>query len=165
VAVANESNFDFERTNAFSGCAWINLDNPARQQAIISKMGNTSPFTGWEFTTNNSGNIILWLINDATTNYIEVSAPVLTANRWYHVCFTYTGSGTASGAKIFIDGSLPSVSTGSNTLSATILNDQPVNSGRRSGGTRQADGLIDDVRIYNRALSADEIKRLYTMGR
>jgi hypothetical protein len=27
------------------------------------------------------------------------------------------------------------------------------------------DGLIDDVRIYNRALSADEIKRLYNMGR
>jgi Concanavalin A-like lectin/glucanases superfamily len=27
------------------------------------------------------------------------------------------------------------------------------------------DGSIDDVRIYNRALSADEIKRLYNMGR
>lgn len=26
-------------------------------------------------------------------------------------------------------------------------------------------GLIDDVRIYNRVLSADEIKRLYNMGR
>src|SRR3990167_10315195 len=27
------------------------------------------------------------------------------------------------------------------------------------------DGLIDEVRIYNRALSADEIRRLYNMGR
>ena len=26
-------------------------------------------------------------------------------------------------------------------------------------------GLIDDVRIYNRALSPDEVKRLYNMGR
>jgi len=26
-------------------------------------------------------------------------------------------------------------------------------------------GLIDDVRIYNRVLSKDEIKRLYNMGR
>jgi len=26
-------------------------------------------------------------------------------------------------------------------------------------------GLIDDVRIYNRILSPDEIKRLYNMGR
>jgi len=26
-------------------------------------------------------------------------------------------------------------------------------------------GNIDDVRIYNRALSADEIKRLYLIGR
>jgi hypothetical protein len=26
-------------------------------------------------------------------------------------------------------------------------------------------GLLDDVRVYNRILSADEIKRLYNMGR
>jgi hypothetical protein len=26
-------------------------------------------------------------------------------------------------------------------------------------------GIIDDVRVYNRALSADEVKRLYNMGR
>ncbi|HXK31646.1 MAG TPA: LamG-like jellyroll fold domain-containing protein [Candidatus Paceibacterota bacterium] len=27
------------------------------------------------------------------------------------------------------------------------------------------DGSIDDVRIYNRALSPEEVKRLYNMGR
>ena len=26
-------------------------------------------------------------------------------------------------------------------------------------------GQLDDIRIYNRALSADEIKRLYNLGR
>jgi hypothetical protein len=30
---------------------------------------------------------------------------------------------------------------------------------------RNYDGLIDDVRIYNRALSAAEISKLYQMGR
>jgi hypothetical protein len=30
---------------------------------------------------------------------------------------------------------------------------------------RQWTGSIDDVRIYNRALSVDEIKRLYNLGR
>jgi Concanavalin A-like lectin/glucanases superfamily len=29
----------------------------------------------------------------------------------------------------------------------------------------QWQGKLDDVRIYNRALSADEVKRLYNMGR
>jgi len=27
------------------------------------------------------------------------------------------------------------------------------------------DGLIDDVRVYNRVLTADEIKRLYNLGK
>jgi len=34
-----------------------------------------------------------------------------------------------------------------------------------SAGPDYLNGLIDDVRIYNRALSKDEIKRLYNMGR
>jgi hypothetical protein len=34
----------------------------------------------------------------------------------------------------------------------------------RSDGTALWNGAIDDVRIYNRALSADEIKRLYKIG-
>jgi hypothetical protein len=33
------------------------------------------------------------------------------------------------------------------------------------GPSKYWNGLIDDVRIYNRALSADEIKRLYNAGR
>jgi hypothetical protein len=37
--------------------------------------------------------------------------------------------------------------------------------GRDADLSALLDGTIDDVRIYNRALSADEIKRLYNMGR
>jgi hypothetical protein len=40
-----------------------------------------------------------------------------------------------------------------------------VNIGRRADNQSYFNGTIDDVRIYNRALSADEIKRLYNMGR
>ena len=34
-----------------------------------------------------------------------------------------------------------------------------------SNGAVTFDGLIDEVRVYNRALSADEVKRLYNLGR
>jgi hypothetical protein len=33
-----------------------------------------------------------------------------------------------------------------------------------SGGSYNLNGLIDDVRIYNRALSPDEVEQLYQMG-
>jgi hypothetical protein len=35
----------------------------------------------------------------------------------------------------------------------------------RAGTSLFGAGILDDVRIYNRALSADEVKRLYLMGR
>ena len=38
-------------------------------------------------------------------------------------------------------------------------------SGYNNGTGEIWNGLIDDVRVYNRALSADEIKRLYNLGR
>lgn len=36
--------------------------------------------------------------------------------------------------------------------------------GNVDDGTRSFDGKIDDVRIYNRALTPDEIRRLYNIG-
>jgi hypothetical protein len=38
-------------------------------------------------------------------------------------------------------------------------------SGSFDGSSTYLTGLLDDVRIYNRARAADEIKRLYNMGR
>jgi len=37
--------------------------------------------------------------------------------------------------------------------------------GTNGGGGNFFDGKVDDVRIYNRALSATEIKQLYNAGR
>ena len=34
-----------------------------------------------------------------------------------------------------------------------------------AGGTGDREGSMDDVRIYNRTISADEVTQLYSMGR
>ena len=36
--------------------------------------------------------------------------------------------------------------------------------GNNAGMSRTFDGKLDEVRVYNRALSADEVKQLYRMG-
>ena len=83
-------------------------------------------------------------------------------NTWQHVavtldssknCIPYVNGAKATTTSGFIMGSFPT--TGSNSF--TI--------GNNSGNTREFDGSLDEIRIYNRALSADEIKRLYNMGR
>jgi hypothetical protein len=69
----------------------------------------------------------------------------------------------SGGGYLYVDGVLkssgtwagsPSVSTTGQTLAIGIY-----------PGSGNFDGAIDETRIYNRALSADEIKRLYLMGK
>ena len=82
--------------------------------------------------------------------------------KWQHVavtldssknCIPYVNGAKATTTAGFIMGSLPT--SGSNSF---VI-------GNNSGNTREFDGSLDEIRIYNRALSADEIKRLYNMGR
>ena len=79
-------------------------------------------------------------------------------NIWKHVVLTYNGSELV----FWINGikQTPTITSGS----------VPANSNNRLIGVGFPDyyyfnGLIDEVRIYNRALSAEEIKQLYERGR
>jgi len=73
-------------------------------------------------------------------------------SRWYSI----SSSRESAFLKIFIDGVLSTESSsdavGSNTSSLNI------------GGTWSFHGLLDDIRIYDRALSAFEVKALYELG-
>jgi hypothetical protein len=87
-------------------------------------------------------------------------------NNWRHAVITYNGSGknTMANYKFYDNGS-------SVTLTATSSFATGDNGNSRiSGFTTGEDlwwwnGSIDEVRIYNRALSAGEVQQLYNMGR
>ena len=51
------------------------------------------------------------------------------------------------------------------TGSRTNDGDQTPRIGLNNNGVSPFNGLIDDVRVYNRILTTDEIKRLYNLGR
>jgi len=74
-------------------------------------------------------------------------------NQWYHVVATADSSGT----KIYVNGNLE----GSNSLIATNVGGA-FDIGRHLGSdSYRINGAVDDLRIYNRALSANEISLLY----
>jgi hypothetical protein len=86
------------------------------------------------------------------------SGVTATINKWEHVVMTYDGSDTY----LYVNGVLRSgpiaTTPGSPTVDAARL-------GRRLDNSFPSAGSIDDVRIYNRALSATEISQLYRLGR
>ncbi|MEK7560853.1 MAG: LamG domain-containing protein [Patescibacteria group bacterium] len=179
VVVANESNFDFERTSPFSGAMWLKA-NPkdTTVQVPLVKSQDASPYTGWQFVMNlapdggaDPGKLRFDLVNNISTAAIFVGTTndtKLLDDNWHHYVFTTDGSG-ASGIKIYEDGVQLALTIGLNNLGAnSILNNQEVGIGAKSDGAPTNNefynGSLDDVRVYNRALSVDEIKRLYRIG-
>ena len=100
--------------------------------------------------------------SDGTDSIRRYTNTTLKLNTWYHVTGVYNA--TAQTLDVYVNGVLDN-----GTLSGTVPSSQFNSSNNLQIGAFNASGLfrgtIDDVRIYNRALSAQEVKRLYNMGR
>ena len=103
---------------------------------------------------------------------IGTSNEVLTVNRWHHIAMTTVdGLVTASSVFLYVDGISQATtdnSTGSYIGPNQLTTNNPLNFGRRPGNASldlHFNGQLDDIRIYNRAVSAPEIRQLYLLGR
>lgn len=82
-------------------------------------------------------------------------------NQWQHVVLTWDGTNVSTYVNnVLIETYGAGLSGGLSNSTYNIRIGQRVD----AGSNRDFNGSIDDVRIYNRALSAGEIKRLYNMG-
>lgn len=142
--------------------AWIFQRNITDEKPIVSKYGGD---TNWTFYTGgigeSGGNDLAFLPqNSGATAYTQTNAHQ--ANVWEHCVLVFDGTqtGDANRVKMFKNGVQQTGLGSTATIPATTANTATaVTLATDSGGV--FDGIVDEVRIYNRALSADEIKRLY----
>jgi hypothetical protein len=156
--------------------AWIYpRGGPAGGESAIIADKRQGGATGWYFALcNPSGDAsncggaanALFYAHDLTTDGNWTSpANSITLNTWQHVLVTYASS-TAAVVPIFYINGVRQTTTETFTPAGTPEDDSSVSLSFGSANTAlQFNGVIDDIRIYNRILSADEIKRLYLMGR
>jgi hypothetical protein len=87
------------------------------------------------------------------------------AGAWYHYVAVFDGTqiDNATRLKIYLNG-VQQTLVFDCTVPA-ISYDPGTNLSIGRGGLSYLDGLLDEVRIYNRALTAQEILRLYNLGR
>ncbi|MHC4110088.1 MAG: LamG domain-containing protein [Planctomycetota bacterium] len=95
-------------------------------------------------------------LNIATATYTNV----LTTNAWYHIA----GTREENDVNIYVNG--VSGMPGSGTIGAISSDNLKIGALRFGGNpiSNHFDGVIDDVHIYNRALTAGEIWELYQEG-
>jgi len=130
---------------------------------------------GIDCTTNNHGvtdgsafqNGIIYRSSDCDPNFrndalatigIDLSNIGLSdATNWHHLVGV---ADTTNGMKFYIDG----VSRGTDADTGGLNIDNDFIIGGRIGGDQVFDGIIDEVRVYNRALSAADVTELFNAG-
>lgn len=146
--VANAA--DFQPTGMISICAWVNgntwkAGTDGNVDTIVRK-GDSSPNN---YNLAISGGKVMFCLDDADTAGIR-SNTVLSTGQWYHVAATWDGTT----AKIYINGVLDASSSRTGTIGTDT---RSLYIGGRSGNTDFFDGMLRDVRIYNRPLTASEL--------
>jgi len=136
--------------------AWIQLDaypggdDPRRW--IVNK--NTHEFTESHYALVIDGKKVAAFLNigGGQENYHEAySDDILELNRWHHLAMTYDGSIL----KAYLDGrEVAARKVGKERVPGSTSLDI----GRRQDGYIYFSGKIDEVRLFNRALSAREVK-------
>lgn len=145
-----------ERTNTFSFAAWVKLDGDG---AVLSKMEKGPGYRGFDLFFAEE-RFQIHLLNIWPTNALKVQTKEkFPKNQWQHVLVTYDGSSKAAGLKIYVNGRAKDFKTENDTLTNTISNTEPLRIGARSGES-VIKGLVDDVRLYNRTLSAEDARAL-----
>lgn len=143
------SNFGLGGTTDVSIFAWINADSLSTWKGIIAKEVNDAD----DFTMHTSSGRLVINIGSATA--LE-SVASMSTNTWYHVGFTYDG--------VDINAYINDVEVATTTYTGNFPTGNLAIGQERSISGRYFDGEIDEVGIWNRALTSAEITQLYNGG-
>jgi hypothetical protein len=147
----------------FSLSFWIQATDPNADTWVIqfddgSNNNANSLFLhnfGTQFGFSSSANTTSFGLSTSDTD-------ALFDNNWHNVVLTVNGSDNAN-TKMYVDGSEKTLTRDAGSGTATIEMTSTMNIGKRrdNSSTRYLNGSIDQVRIFNKALSSSEVTTLY----
>src|SRR5262245_23371352 len=147
-------------TGSMTLSAWINSTAfPVDDAAIMSRRQSSSIGYQLDTTVDTGSRTIGFKITDSSGNNIaRYGATALAVNTWYHVAGVYDA--THRTLTVYLNGQVDNGPLVGSVPATQRNSNQNVNLGRRPGvpGTFNFTGLLDDVRIYNRALSQAQIQ-------
>lgn len=146
--------------NSLSVEAWIRPESFPANDPTIADKDFQSQFSFFIATPENS--IAAYVVNSSGGSRNLVGNRTLSIATWYHVAFVYDGSDI----RLYVDGSLDGTPVSQSGNVATSSKAFLVGSGWNGNNplTFPFDGLIDEVAVFNRSLSAQEIKDHYLRG-
>jgi hypothetical protein len=156
----------------FTVAAWVNMTD-ASDFRLISKYGSLATNREWGVRTLSDDTFgVFFQSSNSDYHYVSTAAVTGYEGQWVHFAVSYSGSGPSSpnsfanamdGVSVFINGATVAITpTSAGTYAGLSNTSQPVHIGRQDG--TYAKGHIRDVKLFNKALSAAEVKTLCLSG-
>jgi len=150
IRVPHSSSLDI--TNTITLVAWINFEVGGTVYPRIVRKYGYDLATGM---ASSSTRRLYFTINSPAQTGLSTPTEILQAGRWHFVAATYDGTLML----VYVDGVLRAATVAAGGMAPSNLD---VNIGRNpENNSDNYKGLIDDVRIFNRALSSPEITALF----
>ncbi len=135
--------------------------NPAQKSTLIARMQNDDqPQSGAAWSIDyNFTSVIVTISDAANTRVVAVDNNRLLVNAWNHVAFTYDGVTL----RVYINGVLRAVTA--TTLALNTTSGSGISIGELASSTgywNHVNGVIDEIGMWNRALTPAEITNLVT---
>lgn len=145
-------------TNVKTFSLWINQTGTNNTARILSETFDSN--NAWDVTGPDSGNNavrVSFKVAGSSSSFVSPDGSVPQSG-WVHIAGTFDGSAVTG---IYINGVAQSLNS---PFSVTYGATTGFTIGDRTNGSKNFKGYIDDVRLYDRILSASEIKQLYLLG-
>jgi hypothetical protein len=163
VVVANDA--DLRVTTDYTVAGWINSAVGGVEQELYMYDNSFPAFSGAIIFGIDSDNKVALNAQNGTDNAKIVSSATVSTNTWTHIAGVHTNGQTT----LYINGA---ASGGAQTQRDPVYNGPHSSTGLHIGYFNDGiftaaafNGLIDEVRLYNRALSAGEVLQLYNLSK
>jgi hypothetical protein len=159
VALPSGSLLDNLTNQPISFSAWIKTSGSNSYYPIISKYEyiDSTHSKGFNFYLASGGQLRMSLYPNSSPYGDLQAGPDLRDNTWHHVAAVYNGSNIT----LYIDGK----SVGSTAYSGGFVNTtNPAYLGRLNNGSTYFQGNLDEIKIYNFALSTSQVQQQYNRG-
>ena len=156
----NPSSLNFGANQDFSIGMWMRTTSSPGSNKPLAKSNVDTPGVGWGMYQ--AGSAVFLKIADGTSVKYEQSVGPINDGKWHHVFFTISRSGNCTR---YLDGTSVGTAGCSSWAATDLTNAVNLKFGVNGVGNGYWNGALDDVRIYNRALSPAEVKELYLIGK
>ena len=163
--IRTTANTTFNGLTAFSISCWIKTDGTQQDYAaVVGYQSSTSQYVKLAFYPSEKDRIRV-VIRPGTTNpvYVKSSAGSIVDGEWVHIV-AVGDANNLSNLNVYINGALDNDVTQGNITTLAQSSDIYIGTDAGAPTTREFKGLIDEVSIFNDALSSEDVSNIYNSG-